>query len=77
MKRASLTIAIALLTAFTASSSTAAADESTSDVVVGDPAGGCGAWIKYFAVYALPPGFQFHGGADFSGCTQKLDAVLS
>ncbi len=76
MRVPSLAIAIGLATASAAFPSIAAANEATPGVVVGDPAGRCGAWIDYFAVHALPPGFEFHGGADFSGCFEKVASIL-
>lgn len=76
MNRASLVV-IALAAAWASLQGVAAADESPARVVLGDPDGRCGAWIDYFAVYPLPPGFEFRGGADFSGCVEKVASVLS
>ena len=76
MRRASFLVVIGLSTALAAFPGIAAANQTAPGVVVGDPAGRCGVWIDYFAVHPLPPGFEFHGGADFSGCFEKLAAIL-
>ncbi|MDQ3954446.1 MAG: hypothetical protein M3285_02730 [Actinomycetota bacterium] len=42
-------------------------------VRVGDPEGGCGAYINEFWISRYPSvGFVVDGGADFSTCAEKL-----